>query len=336
VREPKGNTTEIIPVGIHLVDAISAMRLTLPDDLRTKEARESVWLAVETLTKKLTEKEKQMPLIDPVEDMKITDVEFVRKYRSLSGLRERFQAHSLYSDADARANSELTAKINILEQKADLLAQAAELTRRIQATELTKFRDDLKARSRVLKKLGHIDADGVVLTKGRAACEIDTADELLVTELMFNGVFARLHPHELVALASCFMPVEKSNSSNMDKSAKALAKPLKALQDAAREIANVQKDCKIDINVDEFVDSFKPTMVEIVYCWAEGESFSEIVKKTDLFEGTIIRAMRRLDELMMELHRSCLAVGDTELAKKFELGAASLRRGIVFADSLYT
>ncbi len=53
--------------------------------------------------------------------------------------------------------------------------------------QLQKFRDELKNRSRVLKRLGHIDADGVVQLKGRAACLIDTGDELLVTELMFNG-----------------------------------------------------------------------------------------------------------------------------------------------------
>lgn len=53
--------------------------------------------------------------------------------------------------------------------------------------QLQKFRDELKNRSRVLKKLGHIDADSVVQLKGRAACLIDTGDELLVTELMFNG-----------------------------------------------------------------------------------------------------------------------------------------------------
>ena len=335
-KKHKSNTTEIIPVGINLVDTISAIRLTLPDDLRPPDARESIWLAVETVTKKLREKGKEIPMIDPVKDMGITDVAFVRTYRSLDALRDRFQSHALYSEADARENSELTAKINIFEQKADLLARAAELKTQIQSSELTKFRDDLKARSKVLKKLGHIDTDGVVLTKGRAACEVDTADELLVTELMFNGVFAGLHPHELVALASCFMPVEKSNTSNMDKSAKALAKPLKALQEAAREIGNVQKECKIDIEVEDFVESFKPSMVEIVYCWAKGEPFSEIVKKTDLFEGTIIRAMRRLDELMMELHRACIAVGDTGLAQKFEQGAESLRHGIVFADSLYT
>jgi ATP-dependent RNA helicase DOB1 len=54
--------------------------------------------------------------------------------------------------------------------------------------QLQKFRDELKNRSRVLKMLGHIDADGVLQLKGRAACLIDTGDELLITELMFNGI----------------------------------------------------------------------------------------------------------------------------------------------------
>lgn len=65
----------------------------------------------------------------------------------------------------------------------------------------------------VLRKLGHISADDVVLLKGRAACEIDTADELLTTELMFNGTFNNLDKHQLVALVSCLVPVEKSNVS---------------------------------------------------------------------------------------------------------------------------
>lgn len=33
----------------------------------------------------------------------------------------------------------------------------------------------------VLQKLNHINAEGTVLLKGRAACEIDTTDELLST-----------------------------------------------------------------------------------------------------------------------------------------------------------
>lgn len=41
-------------------------------------------------------------------------------------------------------------------------------------------------------------AAGVVLLKGRAACEIDTADELLTAELMFNGTLIGLDKHQLV------------------------------------------------------------------------------------------------------------------------------------------
>ena len=68
-------------------------------------------------------------------------------------------------------------------------------------------------RSQVLRKLGMIDSEGIVTLKGRAACEIDTADELLTTEMMFNGTLNGLDKHQLVALVSCLVPGEKSQAS---------------------------------------------------------------------------------------------------------------------------
>lgn len=65
-------------------------------------------------------------------------------------------------------------------------------------------------RTAVLRKLGHINEDGVVTLKGRAACELDTADELLSSELLLNGVFSALDIHQLPALASTLIPQEKS------------------------------------------------------------------------------------------------------------------------------
>ena len=62
----------------------------------------------------------------------------------------------------------------------------------------------------MLRKLGMVDEEGLVTLKGRAACEIDTADELLTTEMMFNGTFNGLDKHQLVALVSCLVPGEKS------------------------------------------------------------------------------------------------------------------------------
>jgi hypothetical protein len=51
---------------------------------------------------------------------------------------------------------------------------------------LASFREESKARLQVLRRLGHVAADGTVLLKGRAACEIDTADELLTVGEQMN------------------------------------------------------------------------------------------------------------------------------------------------------
>ena len=63
----------------------------------------------------------------------------------------------------------------------------------------------------MLRRLGHVSAEGVVTLKGRAAGCISTGDELLSAELLLNGVFGGLNPHQLVALVSVLIPTEKSN-----------------------------------------------------------------------------------------------------------------------------
>ena len=50
--------------------------------------------------------------------------------------------------------------------------------------------------------------------------------------------------------------------------------------------------------VNEYVDSFKDALVGVVYNWGKGTHFDEIMRDTDLFEGTVVRCMRRLDELI--------------------------------------
>jgi antiviral helicase SKI2 len=64
----------------------------------------------------------------------------------------------------------------------------------------------------VLKDLEFIDDSSIIQIKGRVACEINTADELLLTELIFNNFFADYEPCEIVALLSCFVFQDKSQS----------------------------------------------------------------------------------------------------------------------------
>ncbi|KAJ0724498.1 putative RNA helicase [Helianthus annuus] len=57
---------------------------------------------------------------------------------------------------------------------------------------------------------------------------------------MFNGTFNDLDHHQIAALASCFIPGDKSTEQIHLRSE--LAKPLQQLQDSARRIAEIQHD----------------------------------------------------------------------------------------------
>ena len=69
--------------------------------------------------------------------------------------------------------------------------------------------DELKCRKRALRRLGFATSEDVVEQKGRVACEISSGDELLLTEMIFNGVFNDLTPEQTAALLSCFVFDEK-------------------------------------------------------------------------------------------------------------------------------
>ena len=66
---------------------------------------------------------------------------------------------------------------------------AAILRREIKNLESLGMKDKLKGMVSVLRRLSFASKSNVVELKGRTACEISTADELLVTELIFCGIF---------------------------------------------------------------------------------------------------------------------------------------------------
>ena len=90
------------------------------------------------------------------------------------------------------------------------------------------------------------------------------------------------------------------------------------------------------MTVQEFVDQYNPGLMEIVYEWVNGKKFYEICKlDRKIYEGTIIRCMRRLDELINELQKATAVVGDDVLKEKFEQCSSKIKRDIIFAASLY-
>lgn len=55
----------------------------------------------------------------------------------------------------------------------------------------------------------------------------------------------------------------------------------------------------IDLDKEDYLLKFAPELMEITMKWCEGASFREICEISEsIYEGTIIRAFRRLDELI--------------------------------------
>lgn len=113
---------------------------------------------------------------------------------------------------------------------------------------------------------------------------------------------------------------------------------MRVLQETARRISKVSNESGIAIVEDEYVQSFKIEMMDVVLQWCKGAKFSDICKLTDVFEGSVIRCFRRLQELLRQMGMAAGAIGNTELEQKFAKSLDMLERPntVVFNPSYVT
>lgn len=77
-------------------------------------------------------------------------------------------------------------------------------------------------------------------------------------------------------------------------------------------------------------------LVEVVYDWAQAKSFAEIMEKTDVQEGIIVRCIQQLSETLRDVKNAAITIGDPVLKEKMEEASTVIKRDIVFTASLYT
>ncbi|CAE6411975.1 unnamed protein product [Rhizoctonia solani] len=325
---PAGQEGEplVCPVLLTTIGSISHLRVHVQKDLRPLSARETMWKIVLEVNRRFP---KGIALLDPITNMNIKDVKFKELVEKIATLEKQLEAHPLHSDP------RLPTLYDAYAQKQDLVAQIRVLKKTLGAAQDVMQMDELKCRKRVLRRLGFANSDEVVEIKGRVACEISTGDELLLTEMIFNGVFNNLLPEQCAALLSCFVFTEKSEQATKLK--EELAGPLRTLQEIARRIAKVSKESKMPIDEEEYVQSFKVELMDAVLQWCRGAKFVDICKMTDQFEGSLIRVFRRLQELIRQMTQAAHAIGNAELEAKFAKASEMLERqnSVIFCSSLY-
>ncbi|XP_014749473.1 PREDICTED: helicase SKI2W [Sturnus vulgaris] len=111
---------------------------------------------------------------------------------------------------------------------------------------------------------------------------------------------------------------------------------LERLQAVAARVGRLEQQHGLGPGPDDFVAQFGFSLVQVVYEWARGMPFADIARLAPVQEGSVVRAIQRLEELLRELRQAARVVGDPALAAKMEAAAAMIKRDIVFAASLYT
>ncbi|XP_036792879.1 exosome RNA helicase MTR4 [Oncorhynchus mykiss] len=315
---------QVVPVMLRLLTSISSVRLYIPKDLRPYDNRQSMLKSIQEVQKRFPD---GVPLLDPIDDMGIKDPGLKKIIQKVEAFEHRMYSHPMHSDPS------LEAVYSLCEKKALIAGDIKGAKRELKKARTVLQMDELKCRKRVLRRLGFATSSDVIEMKGRVACEISSADELLLTEMVFNGLFNDLTAEQVTALLSVF--VFQENANEMPKLTEQLAGPLRQMQECAKRIAKVSAEAKLEVDEETYLDKFRPHLMDVVYTWANGSTFAQICKMTDVFEGSIIRCMRRLEELLRQMCQAAKAIGNTELENKFADGITKIKRDIVFAASLY-
>eukprot|EP01031_Cornospumella_fuschlensis_P034803 gene34803-42147_t len=322
----------LVHASLEALCEVSAVKLNVPKDFKaTSGTRNAVWGAHQEVLRRFSPpKGDGVPLMDPIRDMEVPAAQIQPIQERMRELGKRLE-ESQFRHVSKEALAALADKKALLEEAAQYKKEATEL-------QSVTMKEELKKMRKVLKRMDYVNAEGVLSAKGRFACELTAGDELVLCNMVFGGMFNELTVEQTVAILSCLVhkePSQDSSSSSTPKIRADMQKPFRQLQAVAKEVAKVCVEVRLFAEEQEFVDGFVPTLVDVAYAWASGSKFSEVCKLTDVFEGSIIRSLRRLEELLRQLAVASQAIGNNELVALFNEGATKIRRGVVFAASLY-
>lgn len=208
--------------------------------------------------------------------------------------------------------------------------------RKLMSDQNLQLLPDYEQRIQVLKDLDFIDESSRVQLKGKVACEIHSADELVLTELILDNVLAAYEPAEIVAILSAFVFQEKTLmipnlSSNLERGKE-------TIKEIAEKVNERQIYHQVILSSDDSSEVFAKSrfgLMEVVYEWARGMSFKNITNLTDVLEGTIVRVITRLDETCREVKNAARIIGDPELYTKMQTCQEMIKRDITAVASLY-
>lgn len=203
---------------------------------------------------------------------------------------------------------------------------------------------DFRQRVEVLERLGYTDS-GRVLLKGRAMCEVNCC-ELVLVELCFENVLQGMQAASMAALLSALVYQGRSSGSGevdgqifdrLKGVSVELHEGALAVRRILTSVGGVQAQCGLPVSPLDYAESQANFgLSEAVFAWAQGRPFTDVCTIVpDVAEGTIVRGIVRLSELLREVKGVGRIIGDSTLQDLADEATNAVKRDVIFAASLY-
>lgn len=166
-----------------------------------------------------------------------------------------------------------------------------------------------------------------ITTKGRAAAELRTVNEVLAIELIFNNEFESFNSSEIMAVFSTMISEISIENYIIEDSLQMKMVSIKKYHDSMNKIC--EKFSIKDLAPLNF------SCAQAVYDWCQGEPLEAIIFKHNIPEGSFVRLILRLDECCREILNVTSVISNEDLECKINMAVTAMRRDIIFLPSLY-
>ena len=339
----------IIPLTITMIEEIYEVRAKMVVDLKDQRLVDDYGKRLKEIKKRMND---DLPILNVVKLNNIVDPEITKLLDEISDIEDKYnklkddytQKYIKDNDEDNNNDLQLNLQKYILNNK--LEKEIKKIITKIESSKSLVLNTELVNMKRVMRRLDFVTKDEALTPKGHLICDISGADELVTAELLFSGFFKDMTLEEIGASIYCCLSKENTgkkediDSTNTDINAqKKLKKIYNDIVSKVNYIADILEECKIFLGDDEkrrYIESFNDNYMMPMYKWISGYKFDKLIAEYyTLYEGSLIRVIRRVEEFSKSFETSVEYIGDYNLKKKLEEMEEKIKRDLPFASSLY-
>ena len=323
-----------VPFKLSSLEYISQIKISLPEIINESSLKQiekiykQISLSLIGNKNKKNEKINYKPM-DPIKDFKISDKNFIENNNNINAINlELKNIEKKFLDNYGKIIDLSDTFENILSKNEFILSYKKKLLLRNEIKYLIEelnslnrlvLNEELNNMKKVLSRLNYLDKNNLVTFKGQVACCITSGDALILTEILFNSFLNNINEIDIGVLLSCFVGGEGAifkKDKRIVEEDKHLMKLYNDLKKEIETVVDIYIEYKINIKDKErYIKMFRYDFMKNIFYWINGDkSFGEICdeKNSEIYGGSMVRCIRRLDELIKELINCADMIGNID------------------------